>query len=139
MFVTCLNLMYCKCLTHRTLYSITETFMLTDKILTTYLIFHALFDGGVFEISYKSLHMAKVKKGFLCFYFVQTWQILKPHPHRRTFSQNTVANTVLSLNLNQPKHKKCCQQCWQHKMSLGADAALRVESNLLEQADIRKS
>ena len=50
--------------------------MSTDQILTTYLIFHALFDGGVFEISYKGLHMAKVKKGFLCFYFVQTWQIL---------------------------------------------------------------
>merc|ERR1711860_490964 len=43
--------------THRTLYSkITETFMSTDQNLTTYLIFHALFDGGVFEISYKGLH-----------------------------------------------------------------------------------
>ena len=50
--------------------------MSTDQILTTYLIFHALFDGGVFEISYKGLQMAKVKKGFLCFYFVQTWKIL---------------------------------------------------------------
>ena len=30
--------------------------MSTDQILTTYLIFHALFDGGVFEISYKGLH-----------------------------------------------------------------------------------
>ena len=30
--------------------------MSTNQILTTYLIFHALFDGGVFEISYKGLH-----------------------------------------------------------------------------------
>ena len=30
--------------------------MSTDQISTTYLIFHALFDGGVFEITYKGLH-----------------------------------------------------------------------------------
>ena len=54
----------------------TETFKSTNQILTTYLTFHALFYGGLFEISHQSLHIAKVKKGFLCFYFVQTWQIL---------------------------------------------------------------
>ena len=85
--------------------------MSTDQILTTYLIFHALFDGGVFEISYKSLHdLHGLFSQLIFFYFssISTFLFFVFHKKSFKFVGQKIDDVTEKRGTRKKERKRLC-------------------------------